>query len=305
MPTGAFNYRVAAWHTGNISALQKRVGILLGLDVLETRSLSSVFAEAGLELVSEERFEWLGAGADGTDLNDSQGAIRQRFREIPLERPDNNGTSESLVRLFEEIIYLKNKVVSSSILKNGIHLGRYRVGSSDGVDSIKLIYRTNEGESWRILAAYSSEQEAVTAANGLRRFLIGLNVASEGLHILEHILLRPLAAEFHTEITVPADYYSFKLSVVFPAWTARFSDPAFRRVAVEAVEQNCPAHVYPEFHWLDFEPMEQFERLYKNWLDLKCGETTGPEQIDRASKQLISFILEIQDQRHGGDKEQS
>jgi len=305
MSREAFNYRAITWDTGNISGLQKRVSILLGLKVFQTRALSSAFADAGLELVPEEQFKRLHGDSGGLDLGDDQGAARQRYREIPPELPTDNSDSEVFARLFDEIAYLKNKVVSGSILRNGIHLDRYRVGSTEGEDSLQLIFRPNEGEQWRLLASYSSEEEAETAANGLRRFLIGLNVGCEGLHLVEHILLRPLARESHDGITVPADFYSFKLSIVFPAWTARCYDPPFRRVAEETVEQNCPAHVYPEFHWLEFERMKHFEELYKNWLDLKYDETTVLERIDGASKELISFILETGAQRPGGEGEQS
>lgn len=295
MPTGAFNYRATTWDTGNISGLQKRVSILLGLKVFQTRALSGSFDSAGLELVSDEQFERLNGSTGLSDLDDDQELVRQRFREIPLEQPARYAGSEGFTRLFDEIVYLRNRVVCGSVLRNGIHLDRYRVGNTDGADSLQLIFRPREREQWRLLASYSSDEEAVTAANGLRRFLIGLNVESEGLHILEHILLRPLGQESHEGMMVPGDFYSFKMSVVFPAWTARCHDQAFRRVAEETVEQNCSAHVYPQFHWLEFEKMKQFEVLYKSWLELKCDETTASEHMDAASMELISFILEIGD----------
>ena len=293
MPTGAFNYRATTWDTGNISGLQKRVSILLGLKVLRTRALSDSFDAAGLELVSEEQFQRLPRSTGGFDLNGDQEGVRQLFREIPLEQPADHGDSEDPARLFAEIVYLKSNVVCGSILRNGIHLDRYRVGHMDAEDSLHLIFRANEGEPWWPLASYSSEKDAVAAANGLRRFLIGLNVASEGLHLLEHILLRPMAKESHDGMAIAGAFYSFNMSVVFPAWTARFSDPAFRRVAEETVQQNCPAHVCPEFHWLEFEKMKQFEVLYRRWLDLKCDESASPEGVDSASQHLIKFFLEM------------
>ena len=103
--------------------------------------------------------------------------------------------------------------------------------------------------------------------------------------------MRPLAQETHQGITVPEDFYAFKLSVVFPDWTARFSDPAFRRIAQETVHQNCPAHVYLEFHWIELEQMKEFEKLYQGWMDDKSDRTKSPAAIDGVSKQLISFMI--------------
>ena len=292
MTTNAFDYRAATWNEGNISGLQKRVGILLGLKDFRTRSLSGGFADAGLELVSEEVFKQNQDRSQGSHLDDDQD-VRQRFQEVPLERPAGNGGAEDFASLFDEIAYLKNKIVSGSVLKNGIHLDRYRVESTDAGNAVQLVFRPTESEPWQLLASYTPEEKAVAGANRLRRFLIGLNVASEGFHVVEHLLLRPLAQETHQGITVPEDFYAFKLSVVFPAWTARFSDPAFRRIAQETVHQNCPAHVYPEFHWIELEKMKEFEKLYKAWLDDKSDKTKSQSANDSASKQLISFILEI------------
>ena len=290
MPANAFNYRATTWNMGNISGLQKRVSILLGLKDFRTRPLTGGFANAGLELVSKEEFKQKQGSSEMSHLSDDQ-EVRRRFQEVPLEKPVVNIGPENFPSLFNEITYLMNKIVSASVLKNGIHMNRYRVEGTDGGDAVQLIFRLTEGEPWQLLASYPSEEMAVAGANRLRRFLIGLNVVSEGLHVVEHLLLRPLAQEAHQGVTIPEDFYPFKLSVVFPAWTARFSDCAFRRIAQETVHHNCPAHVYPEFHWIDFEKMAQFEQLYKSWLDDKNDKTKSQTDIDAASKQLVSFIL--------------
>ena len=300
----AFNYHDSTWDTGKASSLQKKVGILLGLKVFHTRALTGALTDPGLELVSGERFEALYAGSgawEAVDLTEIQKLARQPFREIPVS-PSTSGDD---ARLFDEIIYLKDRVISASILRNGIHPGSYRVGSSREYDAYQVIFGPDEQERWRFLASYSTEEEAVSAANDLRWLLVNLNVMSEGFHMIEHLLLRPMGQEVHTGVDVPEDFYSFKISVMFPNWTARFSDPAFRMVAAETVEHNCPAHVYPEFHWLEFETMKRFEGLYQSWLDLKCGESASPEDIDAASKQMISFILKLKAQRPGGEGKQS
>lgn len=292
MPTSAFNYREATWNTGNISSLQKKVSILLGLTVFQTRALTGALAEAGLDLISGERFESLHQNtreSQTVDLAEIQARARLPFREISV-LPATGGDDN---KLFDEIVFLKNKVISSSILRNGIHLDRYRVGSLGEDDAFQVIFGPDEQERWRFLGSYSTEKAAVSSTIGLREFLVKLNVMSEGLHIVEHLLLRTLGQESHTGVEVPDGFYSFKISVVFPGWTARFHDGAFRSLAEETVQLNCPAHIHPQFYWLDFQEMRLFEGLYKSWLDLKCGESASLEDIDSASKQMISFFLEI------------
>ncbi|MCH8987736.1 MAG: hypothetical protein IIA92_02905 [Chloroflexi bacterium] len=291
MRTNAFNNRDPAWDTDNVSSLQKKVSILLGLNGFQTRYLTTAFAEAGVELLTKERFEELhGAAAEG-ELVAVQAGIRQRFLEVPL-----TGTSGAEAgRLFDDIVYLKHKAVTGPALRQGIHLDRYRVGRAGSGDSFQAIFSPDDphdNEAWRILGVYDSEDEAVASVNALRRFLIRLNVASEGFYVLEHILLRPLGQDTHHGIRVPDDFYSFKLSVLFPGWTARFQTPEFRRLTEETVQSHCPAHIFPEFHWLDLDKMQEFEGLYSRWLDTVGQGGEPAETRNAAAKELIGFLME-------------
>jgi hypothetical protein len=117
---------------------------------------------------------------------------------------------------------------------------------------------------------------------------------SEGCHMLEHILLRPVSGQSHG-IEIPDDFYSFKVSILFPSWTRRFSDSEFRKLAEETVRLNCPAHVSPVFHWLGRERMPRFESLYKNWLEIKRDPDASNGKRDEASRDLIKFLLDSQE----------
>ena len=123
-------------------------------------------------------------------------------------------------------------------------------------------------------------------------FLLKLNVLSEGLHTVEHILLRPTAKERYENLLVPDDFYSFRVSVIFPSWTARFNNAKFRLLAEETVRLSCPAHISPEFFWLDFQEMIRFEILYKKWHIEKSGKSENNEKLDELSEKLITFLLE-------------
>jgi len=130
-----------------------------------------------------------------------------------------------------------------------------------------------------------------------------LNKHGEGLHIVEHILLRP---QHPTAETVPGldpdeDFFSFRVSVIFPGWTARCHDKQFRLLAEETLRLNLPAHVYPECYWIDFAQMVEFETLNEGWLTRKSAADSTAADIDQSARQLIAFLLEQRAmQRDGG-----
>ena len=118
-------------------------------------------------------------------------------------------------------------------------------------------------------------------------------VQNEGCHVLEHILLRPLGKKYH-RIQVPDDFYSFKISVLFPSWTRRFANREFRKLAEETVRLNCPAHIMPVSYWLEFDEMQEFETLYRHWLEKKRDPDVTVSQINEYALELIMFLIDHQ-----------
>lgn len=300
---GGFNDLEISWNSAsNTSGLQRKAGLLLGLKYVQTRSLTGVFVERELELVSDDQFKRAKEGTvalEFVDLSDLEDRIEREFREILLVAAPFPGLPEGSPRmddrrLMNEIVFLKNNVIGESILRKGIHLDKYRVGSMGAEGRFQLVFRPDETAQWLHLASYPTEGEAIDSADHLRRFLLKLNRESEGLHLVEHLLLRPDGKAAHEGISFPEgeDFFSFKLSVIFPSWTARFADKEFKKLAEETVRSNCPAHLYPEFYWIPFGKMYEFELLHKNWLDLKCDRTAGSVSLNAAARALILFLLE-------------
>jgi hypothetical protein len=116
---------------------------------------------------------------------------------------------------------------------------------------------------------------------------------NEGCHIVEHILLWPSGQGDHSS-PVPAEFYSFRISVIFPSWTPRFKVKEFRKLAEETVRLNCPAHIQPGFYWLSFEKMEKFEKHYRDWLAQKCDPGVTRTKLDDCANRLTAFLREHQ-----------
>lgn len=65
--------------------------------------------------------------------------------------------------------------------------------------------------------------------------------------------------------SIPEYYYSYKISLVFPSWTARFNNQEFRSIVKDLVWEQKPATVFADILWLSPVEMEQFEEMYSKW----------------------------------------
>lgn len=94
-------------------------------------------------------------------------------------------------------------------------------------------------------------------------------------------------------VVIKEEFYNAMVTVVFPAWPARFQDKGFREFAEALFTYNLPAHIQPVFLWLNAGPMKQFEQLHSAWREaLKNGrEAIAHGHADR----LISFLLDKHD----------
>ena len=126
-------------------------------------------------------------------------------------------------------------------------------------------------------------------ANHLRYFIKTLNILSEGMHLVEHLLLRP-AAGSKGFADIPDDFSFLRASVVLPTWPARCTNAGFRRLAEETIRLNGPAHIAIDFYWLGFQQMLAFEILYHDWLEKKRADN-GPDTQMLAQK-LIRFFMD-------------
>jgi len=142
---------------------------------------------------------------------------------------------------------------------------------------------------------YTSSQMACEAAERARRL-----IDSEGLHLVEHILLRPCPEaddkcpnrpqptgqennctlkwipggekdpcgvnEDKPIIFVPGnDPYSFIATVALPAWPARFRTDTNRAILEKMLQREAPAHVLLRILWLNPREFCCFEAYFKQW----------------------------------------
>jgi hypothetical protein len=292
----AFNYRRPSWNTANITSLKKKVGILLGWRHHQNRSLTIASLRQGLRVVSDSTYQRLKEGTLELQLftlDDIAAHAKQKFEPIPISGAGDTVSRKKMRSDMNRMVPLKNNLVTESLLRYGIDLSRYRLGSLTAGDNYQVVFNAHDDGRWWYLANYPDKQSAVDSINRLRRFLLELNCESEGLHVVEHILLRLAGKSKYAQLRLSdgSDFYAFRISVILPSWTARCQDQNFRHLAEETVRLNCPAHILPQFYWLDFKEMYQFEDHYRKWLEKKSDKNTNPRQLKTATEEMIAFLL--------------
>lgn len=410
-----FNYTKKPEDPGNISGLEAKLIVLLGLnsysllDDKEQRSyiknsFLTQFEKNGIKLIKQKKASrgvQNSTAIVGDQVIDNE-IIAENFDYIDSEEIDlNEFEQEYLDELLRKVSIFESKKLPEQFLREGLDIENYQVGSVGKSNEYSLAYCSKEGEEWRELGKFSSEQEAELSALLLTNFLRDMNLSSEGLHIMEHVLLRPdvkdqkfgiyvlngegkkilrsantysysdrlkileelkphlssydnysveitetkdfeihfetpdhkiklvsveanpSVEETHSELEemfaflsdaevvtpyekkldfyirnsgkgplVPESFYAYRITILFPAWTARFKNPEFRSIAEEIVVQNQSASVASSIHWLEVDDMEKFEKYYFNWLK-NIQSDTPKEQTDKSVDDLTQYLVEL------------
>ncbi len=298
---GGFDYSKPSWNmpvngSANRSGFQMRASLLLGFKHPHSRALTSAIRDAGLDVGP---YDDPTGNPGGGEPDVTYAADDERDKQLQRVAPT---PEHGPVRLDElrGVFTGRGARVSEALLRYGVDLDNYRIGRLQGREESALVFRPEGSPRWWLLASPASPEAARDAANRLRRCLIDLNVESEGMHVVEHILLRPAG---QAADDIPASFYSLRMTVIFPAWTARGHQPGFRRFAEETIQLNCPAHVHPECLWLGFQDLCEFEDRYRLWLEAKVaeckaqadpsdlGKAAAVTELDAASRAVVEFLL--------------
>ena len=255
---GAIDYsRRSLGRRGNTSALQQRVSLLLAFKYHHSCSLMAAMRDAQIGIAAENAVP---AGTDKLTSPPQPPTLwsPRRRRIVDGMGPDLASAAHVLALHFSG---LDLHALSPAVLRSAVHAERYRHIDAESV----WLGGDDKQTCWR-LRLRSRRVSAEAAAICLHEFACRLQLECEGMHMIEHVLLRPLSG---SDPDIPEDFYHYRLTAVFPAWTARGHDASFRRVAKETLALNAPAHLRLQTLWLDAAAMLRFERSYTAWLDAK------------------------------------
>jgi hypothetical protein len=184
------------------------------------------------------------------------------------------------------------EILPAPLLTQGARLENYTLEQRS--DAVHVHFQTHDARVGTVsLGSHVHMGDADRYVRQLHRFICHLNGESEGFYLVEHVLLRPREAGDANVAHRDADFYNSRVSLIFPGWSARFSDPDFRALAQETVCRNLPAHLYPEFHWLDFAAMRYFEHRHQIWLNAlrTDAESAEPQRLNAACANLAKFLM--------------
>jgi hypothetical protein len=139
-----------------------------------------------------------------------------------------------------------------------------------------------------------------------------------GLHIMEHILLRPLGVDKANPENLQflslcccddgkeptandycSDPYSMRITVVLPGWLNLSLDMEFRKFVNTTIRSNAPAHIAVKICWIGMEQMYEYEKTYVaflKWLQIResinfnAGSTNDIVGYNKALSDFVHVI---------------
>lgn len=200
------------------------------------------------------------------------------------------------------------KYAVTAAINWGSRLEQYRIQGSAGAFRLEVL--NNEEDVIAISEnLFATEALAATASRDIAAYLGTWLPSTEGLYLLEQILLRPQLYETpglqDALLSIPIqqnntiapgfneDMYSQQLLVVLPAAGKRFGDPAFREIATAVIQREMPAWLKTRVAWLDIFMMHDFETTYEFWVHTTSNDASTEGTIRLAKQQLISSVNAI------------
>lgn len=289
----AFDYLQPSWDTNNVSGLEKRLARLAGIDDFMRRFL---FCQKTIEIQKTEdtppKYFF--------HIPDKEGNILIRSIKEYDTYSEIADVAVKLADMFSDTSAYKPLDVAADQFSFEI------VDESDTVLA----------ESGMIYSDAGSRDNAITEIAGK----LAEDCPGEGMHLVEHLLLRPRFAAPEIPGEAPEDTYqlfevclgencqfcgeedpySFRMSLILPYWHERFLSMEFRRYFEEMARTETPAHIMIKICWVNNTLMNAFEVAYKEWMaaladyeaDLVLKESKQ-DRLRQAGNALIEILTRI------------
>ena len=238
------------WNSSNVSGFERRIARLLGIANIDRRNLSEVAHDI---------------------YAISSGIFHFRLRhpvsgKILLSSNKSYATAATARDEMEKIIRRAQmpQAYDRKIAKDGRYYFNV-LAASGAIVARRIEYFTSEAVRE---AAIDELVEHLCRHSG------------EGLYVIEHILLRPeedgdpfmpVCPHLCAVSCAAADPYSYRLSVILPAYAGRFRDMDFRLFVEETLRREMPAHLFARVCWVSSHDMAAIERAYQEWLAIRIG----------------------------------
>jgi uncharacterized protein len=284
----AFDYsdQKNQWNTLNVTGLEERVSHLLGIRNYRRRNLAGI----KYEIYQEE---------------DTDGILEFRFRVVD-ERAGKIILSSS-TKYKQEVDALREMRTAIGFALSREH---YQLAATAGADAAKRYYFNVVDDEGEVLARrieyFAAPEDREKAIRRVIEVLVE-KYSDEGMFVVENILLRPRVA---TDVFLPVcqspdcaecergDPYSFRISVILPAFSDRFLDIDFRRFVEKTIRLETPAYVFPKICWVDRDQMAEFEGAYRDWLETRTTEAKAGQKAQNALVDVLGRLRNVYPEAH-------
>ncbi|MDE1460675.1 hypothetical protein [Spartinivicinus poritis] len=300
------NYLLEPWSPEDCSGVSLKSRLLLNCAKLTNCSITTLFNQLRLNVVESEKWDLpvIAASDQGPSQLETDRKLKLDFRPaISVVAQSCQETALStLYQQLKEAGLFKADQINAEFLVEGVDSQRYRCGwekihnNEQRGKKCLLVFNRGSHHDWYQLGVYDSIDKAKTVARLCQQFLVGLNRYSEGVHLLEHIVLHPSSVgKAKAMVTEPNhdSFYYGRLSLLMPNWPARYANPDFQAFAQAVIRDVCPAHLHPDIFWLSFVQMQQYESLYSQWRKEVSHVKPNQKQIHLLRLQLVDFIQSL------------
>lgn len=297
------------WDTGNVSGFEKRVARLSGMKNYFRRNLSESFIEVYEQ--SAGVFKWRIRNAAGTAILSAENSYTSYKKAI------NNlyfgvlqlieSSEEAIEQAFEAGVSPDQVIDNIQVKVSGSGNFYFAVIDTEYPD-------TDPGFTIAKQLIYFADAEQMKASLLETIRFMKYDFTEEGMFAVEHILLRPDSnyPDTPTYFFLPAcaddckesccgiDPYSFRVSIVLPGYTQRFSDSYFRDFMEELIREELPSHILAKICWIGYRKgevpdadnqMMEFERLYNQYLLAKSP--MDPFFPEDETRDFIGILTEL------------
>ncbi|RPI19307.1 MAG: hypothetical protein EHM58_02300 [Ignavibacteriae bacterium] len=268
--------RSGIWDTDNVSGLERRISLLTGINDYTRRFLYCI---KNIEIYCNE---------ESVDENEKE--VLKCYYSFSITSLDG---IKMLSGKYENKENARKEALDAVIL--GKNSDNYTWDNNNKNFKLANILTSEK--------TYTNEEDA---NNDIKKFTEEFKRECNdpvGLHLIEHILLRPRKPAFdlmevclhNCECICDADPYSYRISVIMPYWPGHFDSMAFREYFENKIREEAPAHVMLKICWLSNEMLREFEVRYKNWLESIADYYSDTADLDKEGKfrDANNAILEI------------
>lgn len=275
----AFNYLKPGWDTDNLSFIERKLRLLLGMPLLR----ETLWADISTPFHTTSVVPTLG--------------FELRNGATILLKHTTTYATQALAETAMLAVIQHGRTAANYQLTGTVPNLRIRLYAPDGQPLAE-----SNGIFATVVAGQAGIQQCITF---IRQNLL----PKEGFHLLEHILLRPkpsappyglpqLPLDGATQPAIhPAyhpDFYSCQVSIVFPAAGDRLGSSAYQSAIEKTIRRELPAWITPHFYWLNFTAMGQFEKTYQLWLAKHADSTATLADKRVQNNALVNIVANLQ-----------